>query len=387
MATIKPFVALRPQEVYLDKMLTAKPSSCNGRSNGSIAHMLDNGFHEKHGLTNAHILANLKKMLHTGDFYQEERPCIFIYEITQGKDIQTGVWAITDLADFDQGHIKIHESILDCLASGLINYRDEVGLEGGPLLLTYQPAREISQLLTQVKRAEADSVYYANKVFHRLWTVYDLKTIRQLSLYFSELQHVYLADGHHRLAAAVQYRNMEPRTGNANYISSFYLSCDQLKIKEFHRVVIPAEEIYIGQLFRILKKTFSVTRSQRNEVVVPVEAREFGLYIEGKWYRMVYKLADKADLPDACLLQEIVLGPLFKIVHPETDQQLIPVGGSEAIHELEFILAEHPTAIAFTLAAMRVDQLMDIARKGIILPPKSTWVEPKIPFGLLLRKL
>jgi uncharacterized protein (DUF1015 family) len=391
MATIRPFVALRPQEVYLDKMLSIKNSSCNGRSHGSIAQMLDNGHLGNKELTNAHILANLKRMMLAGDFYQEEHPCIFIYEITQGTHVQTGVWAVTDLDDFDRGHIKTHESMVACNSSGLVDYRNEVGLEGGPLLITYRPSRAISSILNQIKCAEANSVYYANKIFHRIWRVYDLKTIRQLSLCFSELQHVYLADGHHRLVAAVKYRSMEPKTvvesGNFNFISSFYLSSDQLRIKESYRVIIPAEEIYIDQVFRALKKIFSVTKSPRNEPVIPLEEREFGLFMEGKWYRMVYKLNDKVELPDACLLQQKVFEPLFNIGSPETDEQVISVGGAGALNEIQQILAENPAAIAFTLAVINADKLMDIALQGIKLPPKSTWVEPKIPFGLLLRKL
>jgi len=391
MATIRPFVALRPQEVYLDKMLSLKNSSCNGRSNGFIGQMLDNGHLGNKELTNAHILANLKRMMLAGDFYQEEHPCIFIYEITQGTHVQTGVWAVTDLDDFDRGHIKTHESMVACNFSELIDYRNEVGLEGGPLLITYRSNKAISSILKQLKQAEANSVYYANKTFHRIWRIYDLKTIRQLSLCFSELQHVYLADGHHRLVAAVKYRSMESKSllesGNFNFISSFYVSSDQLRIKESYRVIIPAEEIYTDQVFRTLKRIFSVTKSQRNEPVIPLEEREFGLFMEGKWYRMVYKPGDKAGLPDACLLQQTVFEPLFNIINPVTDKQVISVGGADALNEVQQILAENPAAIAFTLSVINADKLMDIAQQGIKLPPKSTWVEPKIPFGLLLRKL
>ncbi|WP_158797703.1 DUF1015 family protein [Pedobacter sp. L105] len=391
MATIRPFMALRPQEVYVDKMLSLRPSSSSVNSIGVIAQKLDNGHDGNKGLTNDCIIVNLKKMMSEGDFYQEENPCIFIYEITEGNTVQTGVWAVTDLDDFENGHIKTHESTLDCNALGLINYRDEVGLEGGPLLITHKPTPAIKSLLNQIKQAEANSVYYSNKVFHRIWTIYDMKTIRLLSSCFSELQNVYLADGHHRLAAAVKYREMkrqkEIKSGDFNYISSFYLASDQLKVKEYHRVIIPSEEIYIDQVFRDLKRTFSVTKSPRNEPVMPMKKHEFGLFIAGRWYNMACKLKDITGLPDACMLQEMVFKPFFKIEQPATDQRLIPVGGAEAIHELQKILEAHPDAIAFTMAAMNADQLIEIAHQGIVLPPKSTWIEPKIPFGMLLRKL
>jgi uncharacterized protein (DUF1015 family) len=391
MATIRPFMALRPQEVYVDKMLSLRSSAGTGKCSGSIAQKLDREQDGNQELTNDHIIGNLKKMISAGDFYQEEHPCIFIYEITEGHTIQTGVWAVTDLDDFENGHIKTHESTLESSSSGLINYRDEVGLEGGPLLITHRPTSAIRTILLRIKQAEANSVYYSDKVFHRIWTVYDMKTIRQLSACFSELQNVYLADGHHRLAAAVHYRKtkqmLNSKSTDFNYISSFYLASDQLKIKEYHRVIIPSDEIYIDQVFRDLKKTFSVTKSQRNEMVIPMKKHEFGLFIAGRWYNMTCKLKDANSLPDACLLQEMVFKPFFHIEKPETDQRLIPVGGAGAIMELERILLENPNAIAFTMAAMNAEQLIEIAQQGIILPPKSTWIEPKIPFGLLLRKL
>ena len=389
MATIRPFMALRPQEVYVDKMLSPRPSSVSGKYRGVIAQKLDNGYDGNQDLTNDNILGNLRKMIHEGDFYQEENPCIFIYEITEGNNIQTGVWAVTDLDDFENGHIKTHGSMMDCYAAGLMNYRDEVGLEGGPLLITHRPTSAIRSLLHQIKQTETNSVYYANKVFHRIWAVYDMRTIRQLSDCFSALQNVYLADGHHRLAAAVKYRvvNKEKLPADFNYISSFYLASDQLKIKESHRVIIPDGEICIEHVFREMKKSFSITKSPRNELVIPKRKHEFGLFIEGKWFNMSFKLKDITPLPDACMLQEMVFEPFFNIDKPATDHQLIPVGGAGAIEEVKRLITENPHAIAFTMSPLNADQLIDIAQKGIILPPKSTWIEPKIPFGLLLRKL
>jgi uncharacterized protein (DUF1015 family) len=391
MATIKPFLALRPQDVYVDKMLSLQPSSFSEKGKGAIAQKLDNGSDGNQSLTNANILGNLRKMIGEGDFYQEENPCIFIYEITEGGSVQTGVWAVTHLNDFENGHIKIHSSMMDCYAAGLTNYRNEVGLEGGPLLITHRPTTPIRKLLQQIKSAEANSVYYSNKVFHRIWCIYDMKTIRMLTACFSELQNVYLADGHHRLEAAVRYREMKKgmvsEDSNINYISSFYLASDQIRIKEFHRVIIPSEDIYIEQVFRDLKRSFSITRSARNEPVIPGRKHEFGLFIDGRWYNMICKLKDTGGLPDACMLQEMVFKPFFKIEKPETDQRLIPVGGAGAVEEIGKIIAEHPNAIAFTLAAIDADQLIDIAQRGLLLPPKSTWIEPKIPFGLLLRQL
>lgn len=389
MATIRPFMALRPQEVYVDKMLSLRASSVSGNYRGVIAQKLDNGYDGNQDLTNDNILGNLRKMIHEGDFYQEENPCIFIYEITEGNNIQTGVWAVTDLDDFENGHIKTHGSMMECYAAGLINYRNEVGLEGGPVLITHRPTSAIRSLLQRIKQTETNSVYYSNKVFHRIWAIYDLRTIRQLSECFSELQNVYLADGHHRLAAAVKYREMnkERLPGDFSYISSFYLASDQLKIKESHRVIIPTGDICADHVFRELKKSFSITKSPRNELVMPKRKHEFGLYIEGKWFNMSFKLKEITPLPDACMLQEMVFKPFFKIEKPETDQQLIPVGGAGAIDEVRRLLSENPQAIAFTMSPLNADQLIDIAQKGIILPPKSTWIEPKIPFGLLLRKL
>jgi uncharacterized protein (DUF1015 family) len=165
MATIKPFLALRPQDVYVDKMLSLRPSSFSEKGKGLIAQKLDNGSDGNQSLTNANILGNLRKMIGEGDFYQEENPCIFIYEITEGGSVQTGVWAVTDLDDFENGHIKTHSSMMDCYAAGLTNYRNEVGLEGGPLLITHRPTTPIRRLYSRLNQRKLTQYIILTRFF------------------------------------------------------------------------------------------------------------------------------------------------------------------------------------------------------------------------------
>lgn len=391
MATISPFLALRPQAVYADKLLSLQSATQCTDTAGRIAQHLDQDFSPDNQCDNSQILQNLQRMIHSGDLYLEDKPSLFVYEITENNVVQTGVWTLTDLKDYDKGLIKTHEAPLYCNTDALISYRAEVGLEGAPVLLAHRPSPLIKSLLNRVKQQDADSVYYANKVFHRIWAIYDIHTIREFSRCFADLQAVYLVDGHHRMAAAVMYRAMSAqhsdKCGAYNQISSFYISSEQLRIKEYHRLVFPRREVEMDLVFRELKRIFSVTRSIRNAPVIPYKKSDFGMYMGGKWFNLMYKQKDGGRVHDTALLQEQVLKPMFKIEDPSQDPHLKTIGGANALEVLIEQLEQHPLAVGFTLTAMTADQMIEVAQQDILLPPKSTWVEPKIPFGLLLRKI
>lgn len=389
MATISPFMAIRPQSVYADKMLSFQ-SSANGPA-GKIEKSLDYDLTGNTKVSSAQFLDNFRKMVFSGDLYREDQPGIFIYEITDHNVVQTGIWTLTDLRDHDKGMIKTHEAALHYDPENLIRYRAEVGLEGAPVLLAHRPSQAIKSLLYRQRQQEVDCVYLSNKVFHRIWAIHDLQVIRQFSKLFAELQSVYLVDGHHRMEAALNYRKIRGRESDAdcpyNYISTLYMSSEQLRIKEYHRMVLPYKSVEMDYVFRELKRKFSVTRSIRNVPVIPYKKSDFGMCMGGRWYNLMYKQKDGGRIQDPALLQDQVLRPLFKIEDPCRDPNLISVGGGNALELLQEQLELNPLAVGFTLTAMNADQIMEVAQQQILLPPKSTWVEPKVPFGILLRKI
>lgn len=391
MATISPFIALRPQAVYADKMLSLQSLTPDLNPKGRIAQHLDHDFISGSHTSNPRILDNLQRMMRSGELYLEDKPCMFVYEITENGTVQTGIWTLTDLKDYDQGLIKTHEAAQHCNTGDLVNYRAEVGLEGAPVLLTHRPSAAIKSVLYRIRQEEADSVYYANKVFHRIWAIADIHSIRQISRCFADLQAVYLVDGHHRMSAAINYRTLRKHnrceTGEFDFISSFYMSSEQLKVKEYHRLVFPHKGVEIDQVFKELKKIFSVTRSIRNEVVIPYKKSDFGMFIAGKWYNLMYKQKDGSRVADTALLQEQVLKPMFKIDDPGRDPNLVTIGGADALEVLQEQLHLHPLAVGFTLTAMTTEQIIEAAQQEILLPPRSTWIEPRIPFGIILRKI
>jgi uncharacterized protein (DUF1015 family) len=189
---------------------------------------------------------------------------------------------------------------------------------------------------------------------------------------FAGIDTVYLADGHHRLASA-----------GSGQISTLYLSTDQLRISAFHRVVVPSQEIDQVQLFKYLNQHFFMSEAWNNHAILPAERHKMGMLINGSWYHLVAKngLADRVD---AALLQDLVLAPVFGIADPATDPRLKCLGGKGALTELLTFCNADPAAIAFTLAPLSIKELIRVADAGEVLPPKSSWIDPKVPYGLLL---
>lgn len=389
MATIKPFRALRLQDVYVDKMLSQQPGAACGETQAHIAQLLDSG-HQGGGVrSNMQISENLKKMLSRGDFYLEDRECLFVYEMTSGNTVQTGIWGVTSLEDFESGHIHAVEARNEQEIAGLLDYREKVRLEGCPVMLMHRPNPKMRLLLQQVRRTEPGSVYYCNRVFHRLWPVYDLGLIRTLKDMFADLQQVSLVRGMQHMAAAQQFRKRQEPSANAdfNYISSVYLSSDQLKVQDCYQLLIPPDTADLDVFFRGLKRSFSITKSLRNEPVFPIKYHDFGFYMDGRWYNMTYKLRDNARTPDACLMEEKVFTPLLTGENGLREHHLISVTGPDAAAELVRLLGVYPGALAITQVAAGTEQLTEMARQGVLLPPYAFSIGPKMPFGLLLRQL
>lgn len=381
MATIKPFSALSVQQVYADQLLSVKTA-------GQADHrsLLEKKLSQQSGSGFKEINLNLQQMLSKGDLVRRDQACCYIYEITEGHQVSTGVWTITDLADFDRRLIGIGEAAAP-LCPWQLDYRDTVGLEGAPVLISYPRRADIKTLSEEVKRSAPFILYYANKVFHRIWAVYDLNLIQRFITAFSTLKNVFLADGQQRVAAALACRRHWPEHSDFNFISSVYLSSDQMKVTATHRVIIPADSDERDRAFHAIKKYFFVRRSPRNQPVLPVHVQDFGLCIDRKWYYMSYKRKETNNRPDVCLLQDLVLEPSFGIVRQQINQRLLLFSGTDALDQIQACLSAVPLAIAFTLAAMTVNQLSEASREGSVLPGKSAWIEPRMPFGLLLRKL
>lgn len=366
MANIKAFSALRAvknePEALLDLKAILEPKS---DYNGSMDP----------------FLSDFKKLLKNGTLKKEEIPAIYIYENSSQYGTQRGIWTLTHIHDHTINKIVKHEQTLAEHEDKIKLYREQIGLEGNPILLTYRPSAELNLFIAQTIKVKQPSCYFNNGEQHRLWTISEPLIIEQIQRVFAGLSKIYVADGHHRLAAAVGLR-----TTHQHLISTLYMSTDQLRIREFNRLVIPAEEIKMEDLFQVIYRNFNVSAIPGNEPYRPEQRHHIGMCFKGKWYQLRLK-SEQYQLEkelDVIILQEHILNPFFKITDPRQDQRLKNYDPVKSWEKMILENKENPSSVAFTLFPMAVDELLNAADEQKALPPKSTWIEPKIPYGLLI---
>jgi uncharacterized protein (DUF1015 family) len=404
MATIYPFRPLRPNPLDAGRLIFTKPQTEsvageNEKGLKPLKILLETGARQRPETLEgqAHAYADIRESLDTlieqESLWIEQTPGIYIYESSQRHYKQTGIWALTDVADYASGNIRIHELTFSDSVRRIKNYRRYVGLEGSPVLLTYFQQSAIDDIIRQVKAKKPNIVYGNSHGRHRLWKVEDSAVLEKLANAFAEVGQVYLADGHHRLESALQLAVEQTEAGSPVFgkISSLYMSLKELRIERYDRVVIPAAPLDKQKVLRQLSKQFDIEDSADNLPVEPADHHHFGMLLQGDWYHLRAKA--QAALcscavcrMDAAILQDRILAPIFGITDPKTDRRLKCIGGELAVDEIRSIISEHPEAVAFTLRPVTSEQLVEVADAGGILPPKSTWIVPKIPYGLLIQK-
>lgn len=402
MAAIQPFRAIRSNPFYADQLvftsLQVESVSGDETRDGSLAPLktlLETGARlrpetpEGQAKAFKEIKDTLRTLIENDKLWHEEKPGIYVYEVEHKTYRQTGIWALTSLDDYAQGNIKIHELTFADSIRRLTNYRRNTGLEGSPVLLAYHPDITVNRIIAETIKHTEKITYGNEHGLHYLWKIEDPVLQQHLIEAFAKIKTVYLADGHHRIESSVLLAAEQRAKGltEFNHISSLYMATDQLRIEEYDRVVVPPYKIEKDAFFNQLKLHFDIYPSKQQ--VQPRKPHHFGLYFEKNWFELIAKsyLYDNPNAAanlDAYLLQETVLAPVFGIEDPKTDQQLKCVGGEMAMDEINAILAIYPEAIAFTLCPISVEELISVAEAGEILPPKSTWIVPKIPYALLL---
>jgi uncharacterized protein (DUF1015 family) len=406
MATIRPIKPIRPNPFYADQLVFTKPQaeSVSGdytKAGGlkPLKTLLETGARlrpetpEGQEMAYHDIKETLQNLLQQEQLWREKIGSIYVYEVVHTSYRQTGIWAMTDLADYTDGNIKIHELTFGDSVRRMRNYRENTGLEGSPVLLTYPTDGAINTIIAITKANQPEAALGNEHGIHRLWKIADVGMQQTLIEAFAKIQNTYLADGHHRLAsaallAAEQKKNELP---DYSHISSLYMAFDQLKIEAYDRVVVPEKEIDKADLLKELTRHFYIRESTGNKPVQSAELHHLGLYLNGEWYHLLAKphtYADRcaAESLDAAILQEQVLSKIFGIIDPKTDGRLKCAGGEKALEEIDTIMQAHPRAIAFTLCPLTIEQLIAVADAGQILPPKSTWIVPKVPYGLLIQQ-
>lgn len=389
MATIKAFEPIRPNPLHADQLVFTKPTaeSVSGdytKEGGlkPLKTLLETGARLRPETPEGQLMAyrdirdTLRSLLEKEALWREQIPGIYVYEVVHKNYRQTGIWALTSLQDYTEGHIRLHELTLADSVRRIRNYREKTGLDGSPVLLTYPPTIAVNNIIEATKASQQKTTLGNAHGLHRIWKINDPGTQEALIRAFAEVGTVYMADGHHRIESAAL-------SGYAN-ISSLYMAFDQLRIEEYDRVVIPDISIEKGELVKKLSENFYIRESTGNRPVQPKEQHRMGMYFDGEWYHLLAKASN--TLFGAVLLQEQVLSKIFGIKDPKADERLRCAGGENALEEISALFRAHSGAIAFTLCPLSISQLIEAADAGRVLPPKSTWIVPKVPYGLLIHQ-
>lgn len=341
----------------------------------------------------AEILENRQK---AGDFIEEKAPCFYIYELTRGIHVQTGLAACASVEDYVQQIIRRHENIKPEKEADRMRHIQTCKAQTGPVFLAHRPIPELRRLLEIRKRtAPVYAFTTEDGIRHRIWVIRENLAIEKICQLFAKTESLYIADGHHRAAAAVktalEMRKRNPEhTGKEEYESFLCVlfPSDELEILDYNRIVQDLNGLSEEEFLEKLKTYFSVTKAQ--EAVKPKQKGCFGLCLSGGWYKMKLKEenrpTDCVEGLDVSVLQNLVLKPLLGIEKPGEDRRISFVGGIRGLSELENRVRKQKGA-AFSLYPVTMEEIMKAADAGRLMPPKSTWFEPKLRSGLFIHKL
>lgn len=337
---------------------------------------------------------NLDRMLTQGVLVRDPEPRYYVYRLTMGDQVQTGLVAAASVAEYEADRIKRHEFTRPVKEDDRVRQIDALNAQTGPAFLVYRATPAIDQVLAGVAAEEPEVDFSApDGVRHQLWSIADQSTIEGLTAAFEALDALYVADGHHRSAAASRVaaarRAEDPNPSDEtpyDYFLSVIFPHDQMHILDYNRVVKDLHGNSPDDLIAHLSVPFAVEGAPGP--VRPEHPGQFGLYLAGHWYRLEL---DSARIPfddpvarlDVSLLQDNVIEPLLGIVDPRRDDRIDFVGGIRGLEALSARVDSGEMAAAFSLYPTRMEDLMAVADRGEVMPPKSTWFEPKLADGLV----
>lgn len=338
---------------------------------------------------------NLDRMVAEGVLGREERPCYYAYRLTMGDHVQTGIVATASVEAYDQGRIKKHEFTRPVKEDDRVRQIDTLNAQTGPVFLVYAADPVVDGMLRAVSAAPADVDVTAERdgVRHQLWKIDAVDTIDALTAAFDAMPAIYVADGHHRSAAGSRVGNARreanpSHTGEEgyNHFLSVIFPHDQMQILDYNRVVRDLHGLAKDEFLAAIGAAFDLELSDRP--VKPGRSGEFGMYLDGQWYRLaIHEELIPQDDPvarlDVSLLQGNLIQPLLGIEDPRRDDRIDFVGGIRGLAGLEKRVDSGDWAVAFALFPTTMQALMSVADAGEVMPPKSTWFEPKLADGLI----
>ncbi len=330
---------------------------------------------------------NLDRMVASGALTRDAKPSYYVYRQTWNGRVQTGLAAVASLADYATNRIRKHELTTPVKEDDRVRQIEAVNAQTGPVMMGYPAAPEIDALLAKASNGAPEvDVTADDGVRHQMWVVSDDAAIAALTRAFDALPAIYIADGHHRSAAAARVAQARGSVGSHSQFLSVIFPHHQMTILDYNRVIRDLNGKKPEQVLNDLKAKFAVTAS--DQPVRPTSAGEFGMVLAGRWYRLTLRpelipANDPIGRLPITLLARNVIEPIFGILDPRTDKRIDFVGGGRGLGELEKRVASGEMAVAFSLYPTQMNDLMAVADTGKIMPPKSTWFEPKLADGMV----
>ncbi len=398
MAIVNPFKALRPQPQFAPKVasppydvLSSQEAKVAARGNPhSFLHITKSEIDlpEKTDIHSTDVYErakqNLEAFIQRGVLFREDKACFYIYQLIMNGRSQTGLVGVSSIDDYEKGVIRKHEFTRPEKEQDRINHIKTTRAQTGNVFLAYRNVDEIDQAINNWKSTH-DPVYdfiAEDGVSHAIWVINSDQVTNNLKKLFKEkVPATYIADGHHRAASAAKVRLQVEE----NYFLTTLFPANELRIMDYNRVVKDLNGLAPDDFVEKLKEDFEVETAE--QAFSPQHLHEFGMYIKGRWYKLTAKNHTYTDDPigvlDVTILSNHVLDKILGIKDQRTDSRIDFVGGIRGLSELEKRVNSGEMKVAFSLYPVSIGQLFDIADSGEVMPPKSTWFEPKLRDGLL----
>jgi len=342
---------------------------------------------------------NLYKMLNEGVLIQDEKPCFYLYRLIMGNVDEIGLVASASIEDYENGIIKKHEHTRAVKEADRIKHVDTLNANTGPVFLTYRAREDINKLVDEIiTENPLYDIETEDGIKHIFWKIDQQNDIEKITGIFNDIDFLYVADGHHRSASGTKVgqtrREANPNhTGEEeyNYFLSVIFPDNQLYIMDYNRVVKDLKGNSVDEFLDKVEKKFDVNVQLEAEGYSPKKLHNFGMYLDGRWFSLTAKEGtfdcdDPVKSLDVAILQDNLLHPILGIGDPRKDKRIDFVGGIRGLQELSRRVDEGE-AVAFSMFPTSIEQLMAIADADEVMPPKSTWFEPKLRSGVITHLL
>ena len=405
MATVKPFVCVRPDVSAVSKVAAlpydvySRKEACEAVKGNPLSFLnidrAETQFGDDVDTYDERVYQKARELLEAriqdGTFVTDQEACYYLYQLTMDGRSQTGIVACSSVDDYVNGVIKKHENTREDKELDRIRHVEVTNAHTGPIFLAYRRNAALADIMEKAMKSSPLYDFVSDDgIGHKVWRVGDKGMIQEIEEAFRQVPATYIADGHHRAASAVKVGlgRKEAQLEAGCFLSVLFPE-DQLMIMPYNRVVKDLNGLSMEKFFTAVHENFDVAKVG-SEAYAPAEKGTFGMYVGGEWYLLKIKSHLRTSDPvkglDVSLLQDYLLGPVLGIGDPRVDKRIDFIGGIRGLKELERRVKED-MAVAFSMYPTSIQELFAVADAGMLMPPKSTWFEPKLRSGIFIHRL